>query len=111
MVTEVPPAIVPELGETLVMVGGGVPYVKPATNVANWSSGLVTRTSTTPAAWGGVTAPSCVALVTVTDAAATPPKDTVAPARKFVPHTVTSVPPASGPLVGRRLMVVGAGTG
>ncbi len=43
-----------------------------------------------------------------TDAA---PKATVAPETKFVPATVTSVPPAVGPKFGVTLVTVGAGSG
>jgi hypothetical protein len=49
-----------------------------------------------------------VALVTDTLVAALPPKLTLAPAEKFVPDTVTCVPPAVLPDVGLTPPIVGA---
>jgi hypothetical protein len=48
MVTLVPPTVVPELGETDVIIGGM--YVNPFTLVAADPSGFVTTTLTPPAA-------------------------------------------------------------
>jgi hypothetical protein len=110
MVTEVSPAIVPEAGETLVMVRGGVAYVKPATNVALCPSGFLTITSTGPSAWAGVVALSSAALRNVTTEAGVCPKVTVVTVGvlwKFVPLMVTSVSPASGPVFGKTLLMVG----
>lgn len=50
-----------------------------------------------------------VALTTVTFVAGEPAKVSVAPATKFVPVTVTLVPPVMGPDVGLMLETVGAG--
>ena len=63
---------------------------------------------TAPAAWAGVAAVIEVLLATVTPVAAVPPKLTVAPETKFVPVTVTAVPPATGPLAGVTDVTLGA---
>src|SRR3974377_1682251 len=52
-----------------------------------------------------------VLLVTLTFVAAAPPKLTVAPATKFVPVRVTTVPPVVGPLLGATLVREGRGGG
>ena len=75
--------------------------------VPNWLSGFVTTTLTAPAACAGVVAVMDVALTTMIDVAAAPPKVTFAPAWKAVPVIVTLVPPASAPELGE--MDVGAG--
>jgi hypothetical protein len=46
-----------------------------------------------------------VALTTVTEAAAVPPKFTVAPDWKLLPVMVTVVPPATGPEFGETLVM------
>ena len=72
--------------------------------------GVVIVTSTSPAAWAGVTAVASVSETTVT-ATDVPPKLTpVAPVR-LVPVIVTLVPPATEPAAGSRPVMVGAGTG
>jgi len=84
----------------------------------NWSAelvalvppGPVTVTSTVPDPAGEV-AVIDVAELTVTPVAAVPPKETVSPAAKFVPVTVTAVPPDAGPVAGFTLLTVGAGGG
>jgi hypothetical protein len=63
-------------------------------------AGVVTATSTVPAAWAGVVAVIEVALTTVTLVAATPPMVTDVAPVKFVPVMVTAVPPTVGPVVG-----------
>src|SRR5262249_23034609 len=65
--------------------------------------GLVTTTSTAPAAWAGVMAEIVPPLVTWTFVAAAPPTPTVAPGAKFAPRRATVVPPAVGPVFGLRL--------
>ncbi len=72
--------------------------------------GVVTATSTGPAACAPVTAVIDVAEATLTDVAATPPIDTVAPATKPEPVIVTGVPPAVGPELGETAVIVGVGT-
>ena len=75
--------------------------------MAFWPSGLVTATSTAPAACDGVVAVMLEALATFTEVAATPPKLTVAPDTKFVPLMVTEVPPLLAPLLGDIEVIVG----
>ena len=71
--------------------------------------GVVTCTSTVPAACAGAVAVQDVAEQD-TPVAALPPKViAVAPVR-FVPVTVTAVPPATGPLFGVTAVISGAGT-
>jgi hypothetical protein len=50
-----------------------------------------------------------VELTTVTPVAETPPSVSVAPVTKFVPVTVTKVPPASGPQFGLTEVMRGLG--
>ena len=70
---------------------------------------VVTTTFLAPAVPAGVTQVSEVALATATDVAAALPMATVvAPVTKFVPVTVTLVPPAVGPLLGLMALTVGA---
>ena len=64
-----------------------------AGSVALLPSGLVTTTSTDPAACDGVVAVMLVLLTTFTETAPTPPKLTVVPDRKLLPAMVTEVPP------------------
>src|SRR4029079_14519462 len=106
IVTFVPPAVVPAVGEIAVTVGGAR-YVNPDARVALNPLALVTTTLTAPAAWAGVVPVIDVALATVTLVAAVPPTVTVAPVAKFVPVIVTLVPPAVDPLVGEIPVTVG----
>nr|MCA1071700.1 hypothetical protein [Delftia acidovorans] len=84
----------------------------------NWSAalvvlvppGVVTRTSTVPAAPAGAVAVMLVALLTVKPPAAVAPKVTAVAPVKFVPVRVTEVPPAVGPAVGEMEVSVGAAT-
>jgi hypothetical protein len=68
----------------------------------------VAVTVTAPALPAGVVAVIVVLFVTETFVAAVPPNVTVAPAAKFVPVIVTDVPPAVDPLLGLKLVTVGA---
>ena len=68
--------------------------------------GVVTVTSTAPAACAGEVAVIEVALTTV-KLAAVPPNDTAVAPVKFVPLIVTLVPPAAGPLLGLTAVTVG----
>src|SRR5689334_20494673 len=70
----------------------------------------VTVTSTVPVPAGAV-AVMVVALLTVNDWAAVPPKVTADTPVKFVPVTVTVVPPVLVPDVGLTPVTVGAGGG
>jgi hypothetical protein len=104
--TVVPPLVGPEVGETLLTVGGTV-KVKAVASVADCESGLVTMIPTVPALSAGVTALICVELLTVTEVATTLPNATVAPAWKPMPVIVTDVPPVTGPELGETLLTVG----
>jgi hypothetical protein len=97
IVTAVPPAWLPRDGATAVGVGLPATYVKPPASAPVRPSGFVTRTSTEPAACGGVTAVMVVGPSTVTLDATTPPTRTVAPALKFAPVMVIAVPPVVRP--------------
>jgi hypothetical protein len=69
--------------------------------------GFTTVTACEPELPFGVLAFSCVADTNVIAGERTPPKYTFAPLTKFVPVSVTNVPPAFGPLVGDRVVSVG----
>jgi hypothetical protein len=105
-VIPVPPAVGPMLGDTCVTVGGAR-YVNalPSDPVPPL---VVTATVAAPAEPAGVTAVSDVAEVTLTLEAAAPPTVTVvAPTTKFVPATVTAVPPDVGPTLGDTTVTLG----
>ena len=108
IVTAVPPAGGPVLGETLVTVGG-VTYVKPPGKVPTCPF-TVTVTVTAPASPDGIVAVIVVLFTTVTLVAARRVSKipTVAPAAKFVPVIVTTVPPAVDPVLGFTAVTVGA---
>ena len=69
---------------------------------------MVTTTLTAPAACAGVVAVIEVLLPNVTPVAAVPPNVTVAPDTKFVPVTVTGVPPVVVPDAGETDVTPGA---
>ena len=72
--------------------------------------GVVTRTLALPALPAGVVQVIVVSLTTVMPVAAVPPMVTAVAPVKLVPVIVTAVLPAVGPLVGVRLVTVGATT-
>ena len=103
----VPPAVEPDAGEMLPMVGGGsATNVKAEARVLDRPS-IVTVTSAAPAARAPVVAWIVVLLTNFTLVAGTPPIVTVAPSAKLAPLTVTGVPPAVGPDVGDTPRTVG----
>jgi hypothetical protein len=109
IVTLVLPTVGPEFGETLATVGALTERkLNPLLRVPLSALGLVTATSTDPAACAGVVAVIAALLTTVTLGAAMPPKVTVAPLTKFVPVIVTAVPPLVPPELGETLAIVGA---
>ena len=75
--------------------------------VAEVPPGVVTVTSTVPAAPAGAVAVMEVVLLTVKVVAAVAPKATAVAPVKLVPVTVTEVPPATGPEVGLTAVTVG----
>ena len=70
---------------------------------------VTTDRSTAPAAWAGATAVIWVAVSTDVGGCRGAPKVTAVAAVKSVPVMVTVVPPAAGPLLGLRPVMVGAG--
>jgi hypothetical protein len=108
IVTEVPPAVDPLPGVTLLTVGGTT-YVNALPKLPLCPP-TVTVTVTAPALPAGVVAVIVVLFTTTTFVAAVAPNFTVAPAAKFVPVIVTAVPPAGDPLFGLTLLTVGVTT-
>jgi hypothetical protein len=116
MVTLVPPAVGPDVGEMEVTVGAGTGG--GATEV-NWSAlsvglepfGVVIVTSKVPAASAGATALIRVDEDTLKLDAGAVPKSTLVAPLKPVPLMVTLVPPVLGPLAGEMEVTVGAGGG
>jgi len=105
IVTAVPPAVVPLLGDTLPTVGITA-YVYPLGRLPLCAP-TVTVTVTAPALPAGVFAVIVVLFTTTTLVAAAAPNVTVAPLAKFVPVIVTAVPPVVVPLLGDTLLTVG----
>jgi hypothetical protein len=107
IVTDVPPASGPAVGEIPVTTGATV-YVKwSAELVVELPPGVVTVTSTVPASPAGEVALILVALTTVNEVAAVDPKLTAVAPVNPLPVMVTTVPPASGPALGRTAVTVG----
>ena len=77
--------------------------------VALVPDGVVTVTSTAPAACAGDTALMCELSVTEKLAAGVPPKLTAVAPVKLLPAMVTDVPPVVGPEFGLTLLTLGAG--
>jgi hypothetical protein len=102
MLIDVPPPVLPELGVTLLTIGGGGGGTKiyPFVNVPFCASELVTTTLTVPSACAGVLAVIELLLTTATLVAAALPNETIAPGRKPVPEIVMDVPPVVGPEMG-----------
>ncbi len=109
IVTVVPPLVVPEVGVSEEMVGVGAlkVYVSPVPDVAV-PPAVVTLTLTAPATWGLVLAWTVVLVLEMIVAAVVPNLTKVAPL-KFVPVTVTVVPPLVVPEVGVTALIVGSG--
>jgi hypothetical protein len=108
MVTTVPPASGPAMGEISLTTGATV-YVKwSAELVAELPPGVVTVTSTVPASPAGEVAVMLVSLTTVPPVAAALPKLTAVAPVNPLPAMVTTVPPTSGPAVGEIPVTTGA---
>jgi hypothetical protein len=110
IVTIVPPAVGPLVGDTLVTVGAATYVNSSAGEIAETPPGVVTVTSTVPADPAGAVAVIDVSEMTVNVVAGLFPKLTAVAPVKLVPVIVTIVPPAVDPLVGDRLVTVGAAT-
>jgi len=108
IVTAAPPALGPPFGVTDATVGAAT-YVKQPVQVPLCASGFVTITFTPPAACALVDPVIEVALI-VEMLSADPPNETVVPAWKPDPLTVTVVPPALGPLDGATDVTAGPAT-
>src|SRR5205814_10230592 len=105
MVTESPGG--PKLGEKPLTLGAAT-YVNEPVDVL--PPGLVMPTDTVPAACAGVVTVSEVAERAVT-VAALPPKVMLLALSRPVPVMVTAVPPATLPVAGVTVPIVGAGGG
>ena len=81
---------------------------RSAVTVALVPLGVVTKMLWTSAAWAGDTAVIFVADTTVKLVADTAPNSTAVAPVRFVPVTVTVVPPAVGPELGDTFVTVGA---
>jgi len=106
MVIAVPPAVGPEAGLTLAIVGAATYVNVIACNVD--PPAVVTTMVFAPADPAGVTAVMEVALTTFTLVAATPPTVTLLAPVKLVPVMVIAVPAVNGPDDGLTLAIVGA---
>jgi hypothetical protein len=104
-VIDVPPVARPPDGDTPVTVGTAK-YVKAPAEVAV-PPGVVTATSCEPAVPAGVRPVIRVAVMT-RPVTGWPPTVTAEAPRKFVPLIVSAVFPATGPLAGATLVIVGA---
>src|SRR5271166_1270298 len=108
--TDVPPVCGPSSGSSAVTDGTGSYVKRSAGPVAVMPPGVVTVTSTVPAAAAaGEVAVICVGDSTCTAVASVEPKLTVELFVKWVPVILTSVPPVSGPSAGWMLATVGPG--
>src|SRR3974390_1283592 len=108
MFTTLPPPSGPTLGLTEDTIGAAS-YVE----ALGWlpvPPAVVTETVVEPAAPAGTDAEICVALMMVKPEDGLAPKSTTVAPRKFVPLTMTMLPPPSGPKAGLTLDTVGAGT-
>src|SRR5450631_1419632 len=106
MTTLVPPLAGPDVGARPVTVGAGKNVKVPADVPVPLGVVTLTVTAPTPAA---VTAVIWVAELTVKLAAAVAPNFTAVAPVKPVPVMTTLVPPASGPDVGVKPEMLGAG--
>src|SRR5437016_1050771 len=106
MVSEVLPATGPLMGLSFVTVGGGMYVKRSAELVALVPPGVVTITSTVPVP-AGATAVIDVVEMTVKLVAGAEPKLTAVAPLKFVPVTLTDVPPTAGPIVGLSFVTFG----
>src|SRR5205823_3800743 len=104
--TVFPPPVEPAFGLTSVTFGGPYAYLS-ALDVALVPAAVATVRSTVPDECAGATAFNCDGDTYVTEPEPVEPNFTVEPGTKFVPLTLTMLPPAVGPAVGLRLVTVG----
>ena len=109
MVMAVPPRVEPEVGLTLVIVGGGGTYLN-VTGCVVGPPGVVTTIVLSPRVAAGVFAVMVVAFTKTTFVAAISPIFTLVTPVKLVPVMVMAVPPRFDPTAGLTALIVGART-
>ena len=110
IVTEVPPAVDPEVGLMQVTTGPGSYVKRSAVPTAEAPPGVETETSTAPEGPAGQVAVNSLSLMTVNEEAGTDPKLTAEAVVNPLPSTVTVVPPPAGPEPGLRPLQDATGT-
>jgi hypothetical protein len=112
MVTDVVPFVEPEMGAKAVIVGAGMAVVTKMNEDDDVAvpPGVVTLTNTGPAVWFTVVNVICVPPVVTVNVTSVPPTVTEVAPVKLVPVMVTEVVPLVDPVVGVKLVIVGAGT-
>ena len=110
MVTDVPPLVLPDVGDMDAMVGGDANVNWSADEVALVPYAVVTVTLTVPADSAGDMAVIEVDEFIVISSAPVDPKATSKTSEKLVPEMVTDVPPAVAPEVGDMDVMVGGRT-
>jgi hypothetical protein len=109
-VTTVPPRTGPADTDSEATEGGGA-YVNRAREASGLvPPGVVTRTSTVPAAWAGAVTRRVVADTRTTFVVVVVPNRTDVARVSPVPVNVTTVPPPVPPLAGRTEPIVGTGS-
>lgn len=109
IVTVVPPAIGPDAGETVEIIGAATYVYAP--ELVTSPPEPVTITLTIPEVpFAGVTTVIDVALELTIEVPAVPPNVTEVVPVKLVPEIVTVVPPEIGPNIGDNEVIVGAST-
>ena len=108
MITNVPPAVGPEVGETELTVGAATKVNSSPALVGEVPPGPVTVMSTVPAGLAGEVAVICVSESTVNEAAGVAPKVTAVAPVKSAPVMTTEVPPAVGPELGTTELTAGS---
>ena len=109
IVIAVPPRVEPEVGLTLVIVGGGGAYLN-VTGCVVGPPGVVTTIVLSPRVAAGVFAVMVVAFTKTTFVAAISPIFTLVTPVKPVPVMVMAVPPRFDPTAGLTALIVGART-
>ena len=89
-----PPAVGPSLGVMPLILGAGVTYANPDTNVLSRPSGLVTMTSTVPAGAAGTVPFSSVEDTNVTFVNGCVPNVTATPSFRLLPTMRSCCPPS-----------------
>src|SRR5207249_7787591 len=90
----------PSRGETRLIVGACEESPNTCGPTAQVPSGFTTTTFAVPETFAGLVTWIVLESMTRPSVPASPAKNTRAPERKFVPLTVTRVPPSTGPVEG-----------